>query len=273
MFTCKGLMYRIPGWVAMGLLGGILLSCGDNNLLSGFADEESAEAKLAVAQSALDSGDCGTAVTLFEELQTADPTNVARRLDLSAAYLCAAGFDVTEFISVAAMFGSGDVTSNQVFEQIADAALTSMSTTWPAEIASAETLLAADLSASPPLAYNDDDDAAFILALVEMVKAVLTVSDILNYVNGVVDCAATQGAIAGCDISTTNVSDIVDALNNASGVLGGLGVSSEVQDSINTILFDINNEDGDAGNAVTCDDLQGYLTRQGFDLTGVNCVV
>lgn len=272
MITRTYLTRQVVNWVAVGVFGGLLASCGDNNLLSGFADDGSPEAKLALAQAALDAGDCPTAVTLYGELQAADTSSVARRLDLSAAYLCAAGFDVRGFIEVAALFGSDSVTSDQVFEQIADSAVTSMSTSWPAEIAAAEALLATDLTSSPPTVYNDDDDAGFILAIVETVKAVLTVSDILNYVDGVVDCVATQGAITGCDITTANVTDIVNALNDASDVLGSLGVSSEVQDSINTVLTDLNAVDGDASNSVTCANLQSYLTTQGFDMTGVSCV-
>ncbi len=272
MITRESLTHQVVGLIAVGVLGGLLASCGDNNMLSGFADDGSPEAKLALAQAALDSGDCQTAVTLYGELQAADTSSVARRLDLSAAYLCAAGFDVREFIEVAALFGSDTVTNTQVFEQIADAAVTSMSASWPTEIAAAETLLASDLAANPPTSYNADADAAFNLAIVETVKAVLTVSDILNYVDGVVDCAAAQGAITGCDITAANVTDIVNALNDASDLLGGLGASSEVQDSINTVLTDLNAVDGNASNSVTCADLQTYLSGQGFNMTGVNCV-
>ena len=253
---------------------GVALGCGDSNLLSGLADENSTQAKLEKAQVALDTGDCQTALTLFGEIQAADATNVAHRLDLSAAHLCAAGFDAQAFIAVAAAFGTSTVPSTQVFEEIANQAVTAINASWPTELAAAETLLAANLAAVPPTAYNGDPDAAFNLAVVEAVKAVLTISDILNYVNGVVECAATQGSTAftDCQISTANVASIVDALEDANGVLLNLGVTSEIRDAINTVLTDLNTVDGNAADSVTCADLQAYLTIQGFNLTGVTCV-
>ena len=253
---------------------GVALGCGDSNLLSGLADENSTQAKLEKAQVALDAGDCQTALTLFGELQAADATSVARRLDLSAAHLCAAGFDAQAFIAVAAAFGTSTVSSTTVFEEIADQAVDSINTSWPTELAAAETLLAANLAAVPPTAYNGDPDAAFNLAIVEAVKAVLTVSDILNYVNGAVECAATQGSTAftDCQISAANVASIVDALEDANGVLLNLGVPSEIRDTIDTVLTDLNAVDGNPVDTVTCADLQAYLTNQGFNLTGVTCV-
>ncbi len=253
---------------------GVALGCGDSNLLSGLADENSTQAKLEKAQVALDAGDCQTALTLFGELQAADATNVARRLDLSAAHLCAAGFDAQAFIAVAAAFGTSTVPSTTLFEEIADQAVDSINASWPTELLAAETLLAANLAAAPPTAYNGDPDAAFNLAVVEAVKAVLTVSDILNYVNGVVDCVATQGSTAftNCEISAANVASIVDALEDANGVLLNLGVTSEIRDAINTVLTDLNAVSGTATDPVTCADLQTYLTNQGFNLTGVTCV-
>lgn len=253
---------------------GVALGCGDSNLLSGLADENSTQAKLEKAQVALDTGDCQTALMLFGEIQAADATNVAHRLDLSAAHLCAAGFDAQAFIAVAAAFGTSTVPSTQVFEEIANQAVTAINASWPTELAAAETLLAADLAAAPPTAYNGDPDAAFNLAIVEAVKAVLTISDILNYVNGVVECAATQGssAFTDCEISAANVASIVDALEDANGVLLDLGVTSEIRDAINTVLTDLNAVDGNAADTVTCADLQTYLTSQGFNLTGVTCV-
>lgn len=259
----------------VGLLGGWLIACGDNNLFSGLADENSTQATLEKAQIALDEGDCRTALTLYGEMQAADPASVARRLDLSAAHLCAAGFDVTAFIRVAAAFGTSTVPDTEVFETIANQAVTSMSATWPTNLSGAESLLADDLTTAPPTAFNNNDpDAAFNLAIVQAVKAVLTVTDILNYVNGAVDCATTQGSttFVDCEISAQNVADIVDALEDASGILASLGVSSEVQDTVTTILTDLNNVNGNPNDAVTCADLQTYLSNRGFDLTGVTCV-
>jgi hypothetical protein len=259
----------------VGWLGGALLACGDNNLFSGLADEDSTQAKQEKAQIALDDGDCQTALALFGELQTTDPSSVARRLDLSAAYLCAAGFDVSAFIDVAASFGAGTVMDTDLFEAIADQTVTSTSATWPADLSEAETLLADDLTSAPPTAFNGNDpDAAFNLAIVQAVKAVLTVTDILNYVNGAVDCAATQGsnAFTNCQITAQNVTDIIDALEDASSLLNNLGVSSEIEDAVGEMVTDLNNIDLNPNNAVTCADLQTYLSNQGFDLTGVSCV-
>lgn len=261
--------------IATAILIGALSACGDNNLLSGWADDDSTQAKLEKAQEALDNGECQTALDLFGELQAADPASTARRLDLSAAYLCAAGFDVTAFIDVAAAFGSGTVLDTAVFEAIVDQTVTSMSATWPADLGQAETLLADDLTSAPPTAFNNNDpDAAFNLAIVQAVKAVLTVGDILNYVNGAVDCAATQGSstFTDCEITAQNVADIVDALEDASGLLNNLGVPSEVADTVGEVVTDLNNVDLDPNDVVTCADLQTYLSNQGFDLTGVTCV-
>ena len=264
---------RARWMVCAGAVLGVALGCGDSNLLSGLADENSTQAKLEKAQVALDTGDCQTALTLFGELQAADATNVARRLDLSAAHLCAAGFDAQAFIAVAAAFGTSTVSSTTVFEEIADQAVDAINASWPTELAAAETLLAANLSLTPPTAYNGDPDAAFNLAVVEAVKAVLTISDILNYVNGVVECAATQGssAFTDCRITVANVASIVDALEDANGVLLNLGVTSEIRDTINRVLTDLNAVSGTATDTVTCADLQTYLTSQGFNLTGVTC--
>jgi hypothetical protein len=258
----------------IGLLAGSLIGCGDSNLFSGLADEGSTQAKLETAQAALDDGDCQTALTLYGELQTADPSSVARRLDLSAAHLCAAGFDIRAFIEVAAQFGIGAVSDTDVFETIANSAVAAINASWPAELGAAETLLADDLTSAPPMAFNNNDaDAAFNLAIVQAVKAVMTVSDILNYVNGAVDCAATQGsnAFTNCEITAQNVADIVDALEDASGVLSNLNLDSEVKNVLDEVLIDLDNMDGNPNNAVTCADLQGYLSAQGFNMTGVTC--
>ena len=260
--------------IGTAMVLGVALGCGDSNLLSGLADENSTQAKLEKAQVALDTGDCQTALTLFGELQAADATSVARRLDLSAAHLCAAGFDAQAFIAVAAAFGTSTVPSTQVFEKIANQAVTAINASWPTELAAAEALLAANLAAAPPTAYNGDPDAAFNLAIVAAVKAIMTISDILNYVNGVVDCAATQGssAFTNCEISVANVASIVDALEDANGVLLNLGVPSEIRDTINTVLTDLNAISGTTTDAVTCADLRTYLGNQGFTVSGVTCV-
>jgi len=249
-------------------------ACGDANLLSGLAAEDSDQAKLEKAQAALDEGDCPTALTLFAELQASDSTRVDRRIDLTAAYLCRAGFDVQAFVEVAAEFGVNDVADTELFRSVATRTVATIASTWPEDLSAAEALLANDPTATPLTAFQGNDDAAFSLAIVQAVKAVLTVSDILNLVNGLVDCAASQGAaaFANCQITAQNMAEIMDALETSSDLLDAVGVSSEVRDTIATMVADINAVDGDSTNAVTCADMTSYLANQGFDMSGVSCV-
>ncbi len=255
---------------------GVALGCGDGNVLSGLADEKSTQAKLEKAQIALDAGDCQTALTLFGELQAAEPTRVDRRLDLAAAYTCKAGFDITTLIDVAASLASNTITSATVFEQIANKSVTTLSTTWPQDLDAAVALLAVDPAVHPPTAFQNNPDAKFNLAIVDAIRAVLTVADILNYVSGVVDCAVAQGssAFTNCQITAANVLSVVNGLQDASAVLTSLGVSSNVTSAINTVVTDLNNVDGNPNNAVTCADLKTYLQNQGFGFTSgqVACV-
>lgn len=253
----------------VGWLGGALLACGDNNLFSGFADEDSTQAKLEKAQIALDDGDCQTALALFGELQSADSASVARRLDLSAAHLCAAGFDVSSFLDVAAAFGAGTVTGATVFEAIADQAVGTVNVSWPTNIGAAEGLLATTLS--PPTAYNNDPDAAFNLAIVEVVRAAMTVADLLNYVNGIADCSAGPGV---CEITDADAQAIATALANADTVLSDLGVPSEVRNAINAALTELENTNADGNpSVVSCADLEQFLVGQGFNgANQISCV-
>ena len=249
---------------------GVALGCGDSNLLSGLADENSTQAKLEKAQVALDAGDCQTALTLFGELQAADATSVARRLDLSAAHLCAAGFDAQAFIAVAAAFGTSTVPSTTVFEEIADQAVDAINASWPTELNEARTLLAETLS--PLTAYNGDPDAGFNLAIVEAVMAVMTVSDLLNYASGIADCAANPGSV--CPITNAEAQAIVTALSNADTLLAGLGVTSEVRDTVNAVLTGLQSTNADGNPAVvSCADLKQYLLNQSFNgANQVSCV-
>ncbi len=270
MITRTRRMFRSFNVAVAGLLGAALIGCGDNNLFSGLADESSTQAELEKAQIALDNGDCQTALTIFGDLQTADPASVARRLDLSAAHLCAAGFNVNSFIDVAAAFGAGTVLDTALFETIVDEAVTAINVSWPTEIGEAEGLLAATLS--PLAAFNNDPDAAFNLAIVEAVKAVLTISDLLNYANGVADCSANPGNL--CPVTDAEAQAVFTALNNADTVLAGLGVTSVVQDAIDTVLTGLQNANADGNPAVvSCADLQQYLVSQAFNgANQISCV-
>ncbi|HLG23115.1 MAG TPA: hypothetical protein VI382_09885, partial [Candidatus Manganitrophaceae bacterium] len=100
------------------LLACFLGGCGDSNFFESLADDNSLEARREKAQQALDKGDCDTAVALFTDIQQGDPTNVDRRLDLSAAYLCRAGFSVPGLIRVAADFDPAAGGVNGVFQKI-----------------------------------------------------------------------------------------------------------------------------------------------------------
>jgi hypothetical protein len=258
----------------VGLACGAALGCGDSNLLSGLADEDSAQAQLEQAQAALDVGDCQTALTLFTEMQTAEPARVDRRLDLSAAYLCRSGFEVSALVAVAADFGANVVLSTQVFQKIADEAVTSINPLWPQDLDAAEALLSSNLGANLPTPFNNDADARFNLAIVEAVRVVLTLTDILNFFSGVVDCAASQGstAFANCQITAQNVLDIVNALQDADALLAQSGVSSELGDLVNRVLTDLNAAGGSSSDTVTCPDLTAYLSSQGFTVSQVTCV-
>lgn len=270
MITRTRWMSRPLDAVFVGLLAGSLVACGDNNLFSGLADENSTQAKMERAQIALDDGDCQTALTLFGELQADDPTSVARRLDLSAAHLCAAGFEVSSFLDVAAAFGAGTVTGTTVFEAIADQAVATINASWPTDIGAAEGLLATTLS--PPTAYNNDPDAAFNLAIVEVVRAAMTVADLLNYVNGIADCSADPGGV--CEITDADAQAIATALANADTVLSDLGVTSEVRDAINAALTELENTNADGNpSVVSCADLEQFLVDQGFNgANQISCV-
>jgi len=167
---------------------------------------------------------------------------------------------------VAADFGSGVIPETLLFNKIASTTVKSLDSAWPTEIATAKGLLAQSPITNPPTPYNNDPDAGFNLSIVTMIESVFTVVDILNYVNGVVDCTANQGSSSflNCQITTSDANQIINGLQDASSVLTNLGLSSDVTDSINTILNDLKIEDGNPNNTTTCTDIVQYLSDQGI---------
>jgi hypothetical protein len=193
-------------------------------------------------------------------------------MDLSAARMCNAGFSANTLASVAADFKAGAVASGQLFNKIADRTIASLGTNWQTDVSNAKTLLAQDPSVHPPTAYNNDPDAAFNLSVVVLIEGVLTVVDIMNFVNGAVDCVNNQGLITtNCQISAaTDAVTIINGLQDASSVLTSLGLASSVVDSVNTVLTDLKAVDGNSANAIACADIVTYLTNQG--MTGASCI-
>jgi hypothetical protein len=254
----------ITGWIAFGLTG-----CGDhNNFFGSLADDTSIEAKIQEAQTALDKGDCQTAINGFTDAYNHDPNNVGIRVNLAASYTCRAGFNVPALISIAADFGAGTLSKDRLFQTIADKAVDTISSSWPMDLATAKGLLAQDPNVHPPLAFKNDPDAGFNLSIVSLMQAVLTVVDIVNYVNGVVNCAQQQGsdAFTNCHITAQDATDIVNALEDSYQNLTDLGVTSDVTDSVNSVLTDMNS--ATPSDPISCPDILGYIKNQGIDPTG-----
>ncbi|GEM_PF-2644567 len=256
---------------SIGLLGASGGGCGGENLFENLGDDGSRQAKLEAAQLALNKGECQTALNLFAEVYGSTPTNVTERIDLAAARVCRAGFSPITLMDVAADFKASSILSTQLFNAISDRTITSLDSEWQTHVSNAKSLLAQDSTVHPPVAYNNDPDAAFNLSIVVLVEGVLTVVDILNFVNGVVDCAANQGAIStNCQISTTNATNIVNGLQDSYSVLTSLGLASGVTDSINTVLNGLREVDNVPGDAIICADIVLYLDSQGMN--GASCI-
>lgn len=254
---------------------GMSLACGEQNLFEGFADEDSREAKVEAGQMALDKEDCQTALNMFEQAYggklAADVSDVEARINLAGAYLCLAGFSYLSFIDVAANFGAGTVASTQLFNKIADLAIRTLHADWQTNIGYAKDLLDTDPSVTPPSGYAGNADAGFNLAITVMVEGVLTIVDILNFINGVVDCSASQGSpsIPDCQITSTESATIINDLENAPEILSSLG-ASEVADAMNRVVNDLKAVDSNSADTTVCQDLVDYLDSQG--MSGASCV-
>ena len=272
----KKSFYLLAGIFLLGILSG----CGDENFLEGLADDDSRQAKIEKAQSSLNNRDCQTALDLYTEVYGSDTQIVSERISLAAAHVCLSGFDAIMMFEVAADFGTKDIAPTQLFNKIADKTISSLSTRWDDDLGSAKGLLAASPLTSPPTPFNNDPGAGFNLAIVSLVEAIMTVADVLNFVNGVVDCAATQGSVnlnlANCVFTDTLAQEIIQDLKDASDVLGVVeSLPSELADSVNEVINALDTLDGSAdpsNPSVNCDDLKQYLDDQGFNIASVTCV-
>ncbi len=261
--------------LSIGMLGASGGGCGGESLFENLGDDGSRQAKLEAAQLALDKEDCQTALNLFTQVYGSSPSNVKERINLAAAHVCQAGFKTTALVSVAADFGSGVVLPTQLFNEIASTTVKSLDSDWPTEIGTAKDLLAQSPITNPPTPYNNDPDAGFNLSIVTMIEATFTVVDILNYVNGVVDCNVNQGSSSfnNCEISSADVNRMFNGLQDSSSLLESLGLSSDITRSIDTILDGLKAADGDS-NTTTCTDIVNYLDQQNIisDPSQVQCV-
>jgi hypothetical protein len=239
----------------MGLLGASSGGCGGESLFENLGDDSSRQAKLEAAQLALDEGECQKAIDGFTELQNADSTNVDLRQGLSAALMCRAGFNVAGFIKIAADFQANSIANGALFKAISDQAVNLVASSWQADTNQAEGLL---------IPYQSDADVAFSLSVISTIKATLTVLDLINYANGVVNCSPS------CTITQQDADDIISALNSAYSSLSSAGlVNSAEADAINQILTDLNNISGTSTDTVTSQDIVDYLDQQGFDTTNI----
>jgi len=252
-----------------------ITGCGDNNLFSGLADDDSEEVMREDAQAALNSGDCETALILFSQLQAANQSDVPLRVDLSGALLCSAGIDMIGFLEVIADFGSGTIGGDQIFFAVASRSVGQLSSTWPEDFDNAKSLLAVDSSQHPPAAFQNDPEAAFRLAIIELLQSVLIVVDILNVINGSVECASMpigSPQFLDCQISLSDSDDAILALEDASSLTGDLGIIPDVANLVDGVLTDIDAVDAAVGDPIVCDDLVSYLTVQGFNTAEVSCI-
>jgi len=243
--------------LSIGLLGASSGGCGGESLFENLGDDESRQAKLEAAQLALDKGECQRAIDGFTELQNADPTNVGARMDLSAALMCRAGFNVAGFIKIAGDFQANSVSSGVLFKRISDQAVNLVSSTWQTDTTQSESLL------TP---YQSDADVAFSLSVISTIKATLTILDLINYANGLVGC--TTGS--PCTITAADAATVINNLNSAYTSLSNAGlVNSDVASTVNQVRTDINNIDGNSSDSVISQDIVNYLNQQGFDTTNV----
>jgi hypothetical protein len=246
------------------------LGCADNNLFSGLADDDSDQAKLEEAIKALDDGDCEKAIDLFAELQADDPERVDRRLNLSAAYLCQAGFNVAKMIEIAAELAGQEITENELFQAIADRAVEIVSPTWPEDTADAIEVLrdpdAQPTGLCPIVPFKSDPDAAFNLSIAELVRATVAIVDFTEYAEG----AALSGQVDDDEAEIIGEALLAasDAILCTNDLLGGGILDTAVADLIVQISNDLHNIDGDPNNALTAADVENYLCDQGVSIPG-----
>ncbi len=279
---------RTSGWLLTAVL--LLSGCGDhNNLFGSLADDNSKQAKLEEAQQALDKGDCQTAIDGFTDVFNSDPGDTGVRINLSAAYLCKAGFSVTGLLKVAADFNSsssGAATSDDLFQRITAqvSALIPDTAVWKASVCEAKKLLGGDPNQTTSwpcqstqvggtvAVYNNDPDAAFTLSIVNLVDAVLTVADVLDTLNGIAECVQSEATT--CTLTGEQVLAIGNSLLASSdAIVAAVGLDSSVTDAIDNV---VNTVDADGNGQISDPELASYLLNQGITtdpnvVSGTSC--
>jgi hypothetical protein len=203
-----------------------LTGCGDS-LLEGLGNKDSTQSRQEEAQHALDKGECAKAVPLFDSLHKEDPNNMELRLDLSAAYLCQAGFSVQGFLKVAAESSKDQQgAESTVFKKITDTLIPDKAT-WKEGVCQSKALLgkvqpdgnpawpcySAMDSAKNVIFFNENKDAGYILTIVNLADATLTVVDVFNTINSAIDCAKAE-ATTQTDTCHFTVDDLLSIGNS-----------------------------------------------------------
>ena len=219
---------------ALFLVPFILTGCG-GSLYEGLGDDKSPEARRMEAQRALDKGDCAAAVALFEPLQAESLQDINHRLDLAAAYLCQAGFSVQGLLKVVSDFSKDKAgTKNSLFKNITEqvSAIVPDKKLWQANVCQGKALLgmvqvdskpdewpctsATDPQSKNIIFFQNSRDTGYILTIVNLADATLTIVDAINTLNGVATCVKQTGVInSGCEFTTTDLLSIASALLSA----------------------------------------------------------
>ncbi len=258
----------------------LLAGCAEESLFEGIADDQSPQAKRERAQEALDKSDCQTAITLFTELQAEDPNNVGSRLDLSGAYLCQSGFSVQGFLKVASDFQSTQDTatstdakeaaSDTLFKKITEqvSALIPDTVVWQANVCKSKELLGTLKDDGKPAwpcssatktvngvvtadFFKDNKDAGYLLSIINLADATLTVTDALNALNGVAQCAQTsaQAGQLKCQLTVDDLLTVVDSLKfSQQSITAATGVGGELFTPIDNIIFSADQTGNGDGN-------------------------
>ena len=235
-----------------------LAGCGETSVFEGIGDDGSLEARQTAAQWALDKGDCNTSVTLFNTLQLEDPNNIDRKLDLSAAYLCQSGFSVQGLLDVVGDFSQNkEGTKDNLFLKITKQVSTLIpdATVWKGNVCKSKFLLGEVTQATWPCASTGDltkngKDAGYILTIVNLADATLTIADALNTVAGIAVCTTNSTAASGCTLTTGDLLSVANSLLSAQrSVAVATGIGSDLSGTIENLVSNINNTSGNDGTA------------------------
>ena len=261
---------------AVTLAGALLIlsGCGaDNNLFSGFADDNSRAAKIEEAQMALDRGDCQTAIDGFTEVFNSEPTDVDIRIGLAAAYGCRAGISVAALIGIAADYvaGGSNPATFDLFRAIEEGAVSFVSASWDADTAFAGNLLTdAGLATvlgcvNPEVAYAYDPLAAFDRSIYAMIRASMAIASIQEPNGDILSTVLASGTFAQDLLDT-----LIDADNSmacANDLVGGnLLLNSDLSQAINDLEQTLDLLDGFDNDTITAVDLEAYLIAQGYNV-------